>query len=149
MDPSRRRNIILNIVTFTVLVDCHNPNVSNKMQIESPYDIKFVWWVSGRVGGWVGQGGRKFEISWEPNFPVNNFARNKGKNCAIIQTIINVKFKPIQDWSEIQSQGTNLLMAPVLFRHWTIKIKPKTFLRPLRDFSCEKRIFLVTGNFFL
>ena len=24
------------------------------------------------------QGGRKFEISWEPNFPVNNFARNNG-----------------------------------------------------------------------
>ena len=27
----------------------------------------------------VGQGGIKFEISWEPNFPVNNFARNNGK----------------------------------------------------------------------
>ena len=25
------------------------------------------------------QGGRIFEISWEPNFPVNNFARNNGK----------------------------------------------------------------------
>ena len=25
------------------------------------------------------QGGRIFEISWEPNFPVNNFARNIGK----------------------------------------------------------------------
>ena len=27
----------------------------------------------------VKQGGRIFEISWEPNFPVNNFARNNGK----------------------------------------------------------------------
>ena len=25
------------------------------------------------------QGGIKFEISWEPNFPVHNFARNNGK----------------------------------------------------------------------
>ena len=25
------------------------------------------------------QGGRIFEISWEPNFPLNNFARNNGK----------------------------------------------------------------------
>ena len=25
------------------------------------------------------QGGRIFEISWEPNFPVNNFARDNGK----------------------------------------------------------------------
>ena len=25
------------------------------------------------------QGGIKFEISWEPNFPVNNFTRNNGK----------------------------------------------------------------------
>ena len=25
------------------------------------------------------QGGIKFEISWEPNFPVSNFARNNGK----------------------------------------------------------------------
>ena len=25
------------------------------------------------------QGGRIFEILWEPNFPVNNFARNNGK----------------------------------------------------------------------
>ena len=29
------------------------------------------------------QGGIKFEISWEPNFPVNNFARNNGKNRVI------------------------------------------------------------------
>ena len=39
-------------------------------------------------------------------------------------------------------------MDPVLFRYWAIKIKPKSFLRPLRDFSCEKRIFLGTGNLF-
>ena len=31
----------------------------------------------GRKG--ANQGGRIFEISWEPNFPVNNFARNNGK----------------------------------------------------------------------
>ena len=38
------------------------------------------------MGGWgVGelesnaQGGRIFEISWDTNFPVNNFARNNGK----------------------------------------------------------------------
>ena len=37
------------------------------------------------------QGGIKFEISWEPNFPVNNFARNNGKNRIIIKTIINIK----------------------------------------------------------
>ena len=28
------------------------------------------------------QGGIKFEILWEPNFPVNNFTRNNGeKSC--------------------------------------------------------------------
>ena len=27
----------------------------------------------------INQGGIKFEISWEPNFPVSNFARNNGK----------------------------------------------------------------------
>ena len=37
------------------------------------------------------QGGIKFEISWEPNFPVNNFARTNGKNPVIIKTIINIK----------------------------------------------------------
>ena len=42
-------------------------------------------------GGGRGQGGIKFEISWEPNFPVNNFARNNGKNFVIIKTIINIK----------------------------------------------------------
>ena len=31
------------------------------------------------------QGGIKFEISWEPNFQVNNFARNNGKNPVIIK----------------------------------------------------------------
>ena len=30
------------------------------------------------LNGRVTQGGIKFEISWEPNFPVNNFARNNG-----------------------------------------------------------------------
>ena len=39
----------------------------------------------------VRQGGRKFEMSWEPNFPVNDFARNNGKNRVIIKTIINIK----------------------------------------------------------
>ena len=33
------------------------------------------------------QGGIKFEISWEPNFPVNNFARNNGKNCVIFLAV--------------------------------------------------------------
>ena len=33
------------------------------------------------------------------------------------------------DWSEIHSQGINLLMAPVLFGHWAIKIKSGCFLR--------------------
>ena len=37
------------------------------------------------------QGGIKFEISWEPKFPVNNFVRNNGKNRIIIKTIINIK----------------------------------------------------------
>ena len=37
------------------------------------------------------QGGMKFEISWEPDFPVNNFARNNGNNRVIINTIINIK----------------------------------------------------------
>ena len=58
------------------------------------------------------QGGIKFEISWEPNFPVNNFARNNGKNRAIIKTIINISQE--QDWAEIHS-------------HWTQKIKYECF----------------------
>ena len=33
----------------------------------------------GIIKGGQTQGGIKFEISWEPNFPVNNFARNNGK----------------------------------------------------------------------
>ena len=37
------------------------------------------------------QGGIKFEISWEPNFPVDNFARNNGKTRVIIETIIIIK----------------------------------------------------------
>ena len=37
------------------------------------------------------QGRIKFEISWEPNFPVNYFARINGEKRIITQTIINVK----------------------------------------------------------
>ena len=40
------------------------------------------------------QGGIKFEISLEPNFPVNNFAQNNGKNRVIIKTIIKIKLQP-------------------------------------------------------
>ena len=43
------------------------------------------------MGGGHKQGGIKFEIFWEPNFPVDNFARNNGKNRIIIKTIINIK----------------------------------------------------------
>ena len=39
----------------------------------------------GPSQGWI-----IFEISWEPDFPVNNFARNNGKNRVIIKTIINI-----------------------------------------------------------
>ena len=34
---------------------------------------------TGQVQTGQDQGGIKFEISWEPNFPVDNFARNNGK----------------------------------------------------------------------
>ena len=33
----------------------------------------------GDARGGSGQGERIFEISWEPNFSVNNFAQNNGK----------------------------------------------------------------------
>ena len=33
------------------------------------------------------QGGIKLEISWEPNFPVNDFARNNGKNRVIFLAV--------------------------------------------------------------
>ena len=36
------------------------------------------------------QGGRIFEISWVPNFPVNNFAQNNGKN-RVIFLAVNMK----------------------------------------------------------
>ena len=38
-------------------------------------------------GGAPDQGGIKFEISWEPYFPVNDFARNNGKDCFIFLAV--------------------------------------------------------------
>ena len=51
-------------------IACHDES-------DPKYDNTMHYWDKGRIGI-VYQGGIKFEISWEPNFPVNNLARNNG-----------------------------------------------------------------------
>ena len=77
------------------------------------------------------QGGRKFEISWEPNFPVNDCARNNGKNRVIFKTIINIMLEPRTRLGRNTQSRDQCTDSPCPFGHWTQKIKYGSFFKTI------------------
>ena len=73
------------------------------------------------------------EISWKPNFPVNDFSRNSGKksrhhpNNTPLKVVTNLK-----TCQKCTVKGS-ITDGPVLFGQWPIKVKPGWLLSPLND----------------
>ena len=69
------------------------------------------------------QGGRIFEILWEPNFPLNNFARNNGK---IIHHPHNNQRKIVTNDKTRQNTQSRDQFADGPCPVWTVRDKDQT-----------------------
>ena len=79
-----------------------------------------------QAGAELCQGGIKFEISWEPNFRVNNFARNNGKKSRHHPD--NNQRKVVTNDKKVRNSQSRYQFTdgPVPFKQWVKKIKPKS-----------------------
>ena len=91
---------------------------------------------SRQLGLRVYQGGIKFEILWEPNFPVNNFARNNEKNGIIIQTIIHAKIN--------EKAGQKCTVKGSIYG---LAVNGKNYSSDMKKFSCHRK-YLKYLNFY-
>ena len=138
--------IILGLKTFWSKEKCLGPDeflvrknngseekVSKKILVQKNFVSENFCWVWKKFWIWKNllgpikllvhkQDGIKFEISWEPNFPVTNFARNNGKKSCHHPDDNQRKIVSNDKTDQKFTVKGSIYWWPL--RQWAIKIKP-------------------------